>query len=255
VTRVRLASALAVALLAAAVWAARPADAATKRIAVFDASYNPASFTVTAGDTVRWTNSSQSQHSVTSDSGAFDSHPQCGGGGACLATGEAYERVFPTVGSFGYHCKVHPEMIGTVTVNAPTEPTTTTTTTTIATTTTRPRPPLGTVVGDGTPATTTTTTSGGTAATTSTTPPAGPSTTATTLAAVGGASVGSTTTEPPLATSTSLPAEAAAVISVDRAAGRATARTVALVAVLASGVGLAVLGAVLLRGRRRRSPG
>ena len=56
-------------------------------------------------------------HSVTSDTGAFDSSPSCPTG-PCINPGGTYSHVFAQAGSFAYHCKVHPQMTATVVVNA-----------------------------------------------------------------------------------------------------------------------------------------
>ena len=56
-----------------------------------------------------WTNSQPAiQHTVTADGGSFGSDP--------LATGSSFSHVFATVGTYAYHCSIHPEMAGTVTV-------------------------------------------------------------------------------------------------------------------------------------------
>ena len=87
-----------------------------------------ASVEVYVGDKVMWTHADgTTAHTVTSDSGsaeAFDSHPNCapaGGvgvpvGQVCMVDGGTFEHPFQNAGSFGYHCKVHSGMTGTVTV-------------------------------------------------------------------------------------------------------------------------------------------
>jgi plastocyanin len=47
-------------------------------------------------------------HTSTSDNGAWDS--------ALLAPGASFSRTFQTAGTFPYHCTIHPNMVGTVTV-------------------------------------------------------------------------------------------------------------------------------------------
>jgi plastocyanin len=64
--------------------------------------------TVTAGTTVRWTNTDSVPHTSTSDGGAWDS--------GTIAPGGSFSAVLSTSGTFHYHCAIHPGMIGTITV-------------------------------------------------------------------------------------------------------------------------------------------
>jgi plastocyanin len=106
---------------------APPAPAATLHVSIVDFAFSPAAITVTAGTTVTWTNTGSAIHSVTSDTGAFDSSPSCPGG-PCISPGSSYSHLFSQAGRFSYHCRVHPFMTGTVVVNAATTTTTATTT-------------------------------------------------------------------------------------------------------------------------------
>lgn len=80
-------------------------------------TFDPSSITVTAGTTVTWTNKDAVGHTVTSDSGLFDS--------GTIGTNGTYSYTFATEGTFNYHCKVHLSMIASVTVTAPVMPVTT----------------------------------------------------------------------------------------------------------------------------------
>jgi plastocyanin len=71
-------------------------------------SFSPASVTIAAGGTVRWSNSDGDSHTVTADNGSFDS--------GILASGRTWSHTFSAAGAFTYHCEVHPDMRGTVTV-------------------------------------------------------------------------------------------------------------------------------------------
>lgn len=92
---------------------ARAGEAADVRIvsgAATGASepYAPGTLTVPAGTTVTWFNGDSMPHTVTSDTGEFDSgivHP-----------GAIWERTFPIPGSYAYHCNPHPWMTGNITV-------------------------------------------------------------------------------------------------------------------------------------------
>jgi len=75
--------------------------------------------TIPVGDSVTWTNTGTAPHSVTADDGSFDSSPGCPGNiNACIQGGGTYTHTFSTAGTFGYHCKVHAGMAGTVIVQA-----------------------------------------------------------------------------------------------------------------------------------------
>ena len=80
-------------------------------------TFDPSSITVTAGTTVTWTNKDAIGHTVTSDSGFFDS--------GNIGINGTYSYMFATEGTFNYHCKVHPAMIASVTVTIPVMPVTT----------------------------------------------------------------------------------------------------------------------------------
>jgi len=70
--------------------------------------FSPATITVTAGTTVTWTNKDNVTHSVTSDTGMFESGD--------LSNGNTFKYTFSTQGSYDYHCRFHGAMIGKVIV-------------------------------------------------------------------------------------------------------------------------------------------
>ena len=72
-------------------------------------AFSPATLTVAVGTTVKWTNKDGITHTVTSDSGAFDS-------GNISANG-AYSFMFMTAGTYNYYCTIHPSMIAKIVVN------------------------------------------------------------------------------------------------------------------------------------------
>jgi plastocyanin len=77
-------------------------------------AFNPSTLTVTAGTTVTWTNKDAIGHTVTSDSGTFDS--------GTIGTNGTYIYTFTTSGTFTYHCKIHSTMTALVSVTASTMP-------------------------------------------------------------------------------------------------------------------------------------
>jgi plastocyanin len=98
--------------------------------------FDPADLTVPAGATVTWHNKGHEEHSVTADDKSFDS--------GLTKPGADFQRAFPTVGVFSYHCAPHPWMTGKIRVvaaSALSVATTTATTATAAPTTTTVAPP------------------------------------------------------------------------------------------------------------------
>jgi len=66
---------------------------------------------VKAGDTVQWSFQDLNPHTASSDMGVFSSLP--------LTKGKTYSYKFTKAGVYKYHCSIHPEMMGTVSVNCP----------------------------------------------------------------------------------------------------------------------------------------
>jgi plastocyanin len=70
--------------------------------------FEPATVTVSVGDTVTWRNTDDVPHTSTSDDGAWDS--------GALAPGEEFSFTFEEAGTYPYFCEFHPGMEGTVVV-------------------------------------------------------------------------------------------------------------------------------------------
>jgi len=86
-----------------------PAGASgSNAVAIKDLAFNPASITVKSGTKVTWTNNDSVTHTVTLDDNSVDS--------GNVTAGSTYDHIFAAVGSFAYHCKIHPSMLGTVVV-------------------------------------------------------------------------------------------------------------------------------------------
>lgn len=71
-------------------------------------AYSPNPLSVTAGSTVIWTNNDRIAHTTTADGGRWDS--------GVLQPGAQFSFTFSAVGTFPYHCSIHPNMVGTITV-------------------------------------------------------------------------------------------------------------------------------------------
>jgi hypothetical protein len=69
---------------------------------------------VPIGTVVTWTNTGNATHTVTSNTGRFES--------GNLAKNGVFSYTFNQAGTFQYHCKIHPDMTGTVQVGTTTTP-------------------------------------------------------------------------------------------------------------------------------------
>ena len=89
----------------------RPARAAqTHTVTIVDFSFEPGQLTIAVGDTVTWTNEDGAAHTATATGGAFDS--------GNMEQGDAFSFTFASAGDYPYLCTYHPEMTGTIVVQA-----------------------------------------------------------------------------------------------------------------------------------------
>ncbi|KJK42611.1 hypothetical protein UK23_36450 [Lentzea aerocolonigenes] len=125
--------------LAAQQGEAAPAAQQSTAVEIMGYSFQPATLTINAGDTVVWTNHDTAPHNVVGTNGPekFTS--------PTLQQGQTYSYTFTKPGTYSYYCSIHPDMKASVTVNGSTPPTTTTTTAPPTTTppTTTTTPPTG----------------------------------------------------------------------------------------------------------------
>ena len=142
----------ALAVAAAPILAAAPALAVDGNVTIVDFAFQPGDVSIALNEKVTWFNQSPDNHTVTSDSQAFDS-------GSLPPYGGGYQLIFQRSGTFPYHCGFHPQMKGVIRVGGgggtPPPPVTTTprppttapppggTTTTTLATTLLPPPPVG----------------------------------------------------------------------------------------------------------------
>ncbi len=75
---------------------------------IVDYEFQPALITIHAGRIVTWENFGLVDHSVTSDTGVFDS--------GTIAPSGKFQYTFNTVGNYPYHCSFHPGMSGLIIV-------------------------------------------------------------------------------------------------------------------------------------------
>jgi plastocyanin len=94
----------------AALLAVAPAGGAPKReqVAVQFSAYGPSQLDVLPGRTVVWSNVSERTHTVTSDTGLFDS--------GHLGPGGRFAFTFNQPGIYHYHCTIHSSIVGEVDV-------------------------------------------------------------------------------------------------------------------------------------------
>jgi len=81
----------------------------TVTVSIKDMTFTPASIKITSGDSVRWTNNDDRDHSVNAADGSFKS--------GNIRSGGSYGFRFEKIGKFPYGCGYHPRMKGTVTVS------------------------------------------------------------------------------------------------------------------------------------------
>jgi LPXTG-motif cell wall-anchored protein len=84
--------------------------AASTTVTIRDFEFAPGSITINAGDTVTWTNQGPTPHSATAEDGSFDT--------GVYEDGQSRSHTFNEAGTFSYFCTPHPNMQGTVTVQA-----------------------------------------------------------------------------------------------------------------------------------------
>jgi plastocyanin len=77
------------------------------RVRIIDFAFRPRNLTIARGTVVRWANRGARTHTTTSNTSLWNH---------TLAPGETFRRRFRRRGSFAYHCSIHPQMTGTITV-------------------------------------------------------------------------------------------------------------------------------------------
>ena len=84
-----------------------PAGAAAVKIDNF--SFGPATITISAGTTVRWTNNDDVPHVVSSDDNKMFKSK-------ALDTDDHFEFTFTKPGTYNYYCAIHPKMTAKIVV-------------------------------------------------------------------------------------------------------------------------------------------
>jgi plastocyanin len=97
-------------LVVAVAIVASPASAADIEVKIDNFTFNPKQITVNVGDTVVWVNHDDIPHTVASQTQAFRSK--------ALDTDDKFSFTFATPGTYPYFCALHPQMTGTIVVEA-----------------------------------------------------------------------------------------------------------------------------------------
>ena len=84
--------------------------AATENVTIADFEFTPDQITIQQGDTVTWTNEGPTAHSATAPDGSFDT--------GVFSAGGSRSETFDEAGTFSYFCTPHPNMTGTIVVEA-----------------------------------------------------------------------------------------------------------------------------------------
>lgn len=80
-------------------------------VTIQNMAFMPPALTAKVGQTITWINNDNVAHTVTSDSGApaaFDS--------GTLNPGKTFHVTFTKAGTYHYHCSIHPNMHGAITI-------------------------------------------------------------------------------------------------------------------------------------------
>jgi plastocyanin len=88
--------------------AGSPLATAGSRVKIVDFAFRPGTLTIAKGTKVKWTNKGAVAHTSTSNKGVWDS--------GSIAPGDSFSRVFKKVGTFKYHCTIHPTMTAKIVV-------------------------------------------------------------------------------------------------------------------------------------------
>ncbi len=102
---------LAAATAALMTWiAASSVLAADSDVTIAGFAFDPATVTIQVGDSVTWTNEDSAPHTATAGDGSFDTGQ--------LGNGDSETVTFDAAGTFAYICSIHPQMAGSVVVEA-----------------------------------------------------------------------------------------------------------------------------------------
>jgi plastocyanin len=79
------------------------AATSVKGVRIINFAFKPKTITIAKGTKVKWTNGGSVNHTTTSTKGLWNS--------GSLAPGATFAHVFKKVGTFKYHCTIHPTLM------------------------------------------------------------------------------------------------------------------------------------------------
>jgi plastocyanin len=79
-----------------------------EKVEIVEFTYGPDPVVVQVGGKVTWQNQDTAPHTATADDGSFET--------GVIERGKRKSETFKEPGTFAYHCKIHPQMHGTVEV-------------------------------------------------------------------------------------------------------------------------------------------
>ena len=106
----RRAASAAPAASAAGAACAEASGTGTVAVSIKDFSFEPSAITAKVGDTVTFTNTGAATHNATLDAGGCATPD--------IQPGKADGLPFTVAGTYPFHCTIHPDMKGTITVGA-----------------------------------------------------------------------------------------------------------------------------------------
>jgi plastocyanin len=83
-------------------------DAPAVTVNIQNFAFAPPEVTAAVGETIGWTNGDSTAHTATTDDGGCDT--------GNIAQNATAGLVFDAAGTYAYHCKIHPNMTGTITI-------------------------------------------------------------------------------------------------------------------------------------------
>jgi plastocyanin len=78
------------------------------KVEIADFAYDPETVRVATGGKVIWQNMDSEPHTAAADDGSFDT--------GTIDEGKLKSETFKQAGTFAYHCRIHPQMHGTIEV-------------------------------------------------------------------------------------------------------------------------------------------
>jgi len=83
-------------------------EAGAVSVGIENFAFAPADVSAAVGETITWTNSDSAPHTATLDDGGCDT--------GNIAQNASAGLVFDAAGTYPYHCTIHPNMKGTITI-------------------------------------------------------------------------------------------------------------------------------------------